>query len=48
MVIVEKYIYNEINCIQRDYSDYFDSENLKENLDASAMGLIDSKGSNQF
>lgn len=48
MVTVDKYIYNEINSIQRDYSEYFDSENVKENLDASAIGLMGSKGSNQF
>lgn len=48
MVIVDKYIYNEINCIQRNYSEYFDSENLKEDLDVTAMGLMGSKGSNQF
>lgn len=48
LVIVDKYIYNEMNCIQRDDSEYFDSENLNEDLDASAMGLMGSKGSNEF
>lgn len=48
MMLHFKYIYNEINCIQRDYSEYFDSENVKENLDASAIGLMGGKGSNQF